>query len=76
MVSKCRSVTEVSVVMLNLTITTGQKQGHKPGPEVIKLFFMLNSAEHELLNAHKYENIKNFSIFQAQKNLECCFSCS
>ena len=38
----------------------------EPGPEVIKLFFMLNSAEHELLNAHKYENIKNFSIFQAQ----------
>ena len=23
-------------------------------PEVIKLFFMLNSAEHEILNAHKY----------------------
>ena len=23
-----------------------------------KTFFMLNSAEHELLNAHKYKNIK------------------
>ena len=38
----------------------------RPGPEVIKLFFMLNSAEHEILNAHKYENIKKFSTFQAQ----------
>ena len=24
------------------------------GLEVIKLFFMLNSAEHEVLNAHEY----------------------
>ena len=31
-----------------------------PGSEVIKLFFMFISAEHEILNAHKYENIKNF----------------
>ena len=23
-----------------------------PGPEFIKLFFILNSAEHEILNAH------------------------
>ena len=28
--------------------------------------FMLNSAEHEVLNAHKYENIKKFCIFQVQ----------
>ena len=26
------------------------------GPEVIKLFFMLNSAEHEIFSANKYEN--------------------
>ena len=25
-----------------------------------KTFFMLNSIEHEILNAHKYENIKTF----------------
>ena len=34
-----------------------------PGPEVIKLFFMLNSAEHEILTAHiklKYRQIKKF----------------
>ena len=35
----------------------------RPGPEVIKLFFMLNSVEHEILNAHKYKNIKNFGLF-------------
>ena len=31
-----------------------------PCPEAIKLFFMLNSVEHEILNAHKYKNIKKF----------------
>ena len=29
------------------------------GPEVIKLFFMLNSAEHEIFSANKYENANN-----------------
>ena len=32
------------------------------GPEVIKKI-MLNSAEHEILIAHKHKNIKKFSIF-------------
>ena len=36
-----------------------------------KTFFVLNSAEHEILNNHKHENIKKFSIFQAQISLEC-----
>ena len=31
-----------------------------------KTFFMLNSVEHEILNAHKYKNINKFSFFQAQ----------
>ena len=35
-----------------------------PGPEVIKLFFMLNSFEHKILNAHKHKNIKNFGLFR------------
>ena len=38
----------------------------RSGPEVIKLFFMLNSTEHEILNAHKYETIKKSSFFQTQ----------
>ena len=38
-----------------------------------KTFPMLNSAEHEILNAHTYKNIKKFIIFQAQISLECYF---
>ena len=34
---------------------------------------MVNSAEHGILNAHKCENIKKFSFFQAQINLEMLF---
>ena len=34
---------------------------------------MLNSVQHEILNAHKYENINKFSIFQAQISLESYF---
>ena len=44
-------------------------------PRGYKTFFMLNSDELEILNAHKYKNIKKFSIFQAQISLECYFSC-
>ena len=32
-------------------------------PEVIKLFFILNSVEHEILNAHKDKNIEKFGFF-------------
>ena len=35
------------------------------GPEVIKN--MLNSAEHEILNVHKYENIKNSNLFRLRQ---------
>ena len=34
---------------------------------------MFNSAEHEILNAHKYKNIKKFGSFKAQISLECYF---
>ena len=47
----------------NLIIETEES-----GPEVIKLL-MLNSGAHKVLNAHKYQNIKKFSIFQAQVSL-------
>ena len=40
-----------------------------------KTCLMLNLAELEILNAHKYENIKKY-FFQAQLSLECYFSCS
>ena len=32
-------------------------------PRGYKTFFMLNSIEHETLNAHKYKNVKKFCIF-------------
>ena len=35
---------------------------------------MLNSVEHEILNAHRYKNIKKFSFFKAQLILEYYFS--
>ena len=38
-------------------------------PRGYKAFSMLNSAEHEISVAHKYKNIKKYSI-------ECYFSCS
>ena len=41
-----------------------------------KTFFMLNSVEHEILNAHKYKNIKKYSFFQAKISGEGYFSCS
>ena len=35
---------------------------------------MVNSAEHEILSAHKYKNTKKFGFFfQAQISLECLF---
>ena len=36
------------------------------GREVIKLFFMLNSAEHETLNAHTHKISRNSAFFQDQ----------
>ena len=47
---------------------------HITGPQGFKTFFMLNSAEHEVFSANKYENAKNslaFLYLLAEK-----FSCS
>ena len=43
-------------------------------PRGYKTLFMLNSAEHEILNAHKCKNIKKFGFFGAQISLECYFT--
>ena len=34
---------------------------------------MLNSAEHEIVNDHKYKNLKEFSIPHAQKSCNAIF---
>ena len=36
-------------------------------PRGYKTFFMLNSAEHEIVNAHRYKNIKKFSFLCSYK---------
>ena len=33
-----------------------------PPGQGYKTFFMLSSVEHEILNAHKYKNIKKFGV--------------
>ena len=44
----------------NIFCKEGKKQKPAiPGPEVIKLFFMLNSAKHEIFSANEYENANN-----------------
>ena len=43
-------------------------------PRGYKTFFVLNSVEHEILNARMYKNIKKFGLFKAQLILECYFS--
>ena len=58
----------VDMDSLNVSTESFRTRGYKT-------FFMLNSAEHEILNAYKYKNIKKLSIFQAQISLECYFSC-
>ena len=50
-----------------------QSSDDKTRPRGYKTFFVLNSVEHEILNAHKYRNIKNFGFFKAQLSLEGYF---
>ena len=44
-------------------------------PRGYKTFFVLNSVEHEILNTHKYEHIKKFSIFQDQNAIFPAHKC-
>ena len=43
-------------------------------PRGYKTFFVLSSVEHEIVNAHKYKNIKKCGLFKVQLGLECYFS--
>ena len=49
------------------------KMTYTTRPLGYKTFSMLDSAKHEVLNAHKYKNIKKLSFFQVQISLECYF---
>ena len=41
----------------------------KSGPEVIKLFFMLNSAETKIYPAHKCSKCQQFTFYEQDKLL-------
>ena len=58
------------------TVQTQIRLVSDQAPEVIKLYScsMLNSVEHEILNAHKYKSIKKFGFFKSQISLECYFT--
>ena len=44
-------------MLIQRFMAVGQLDAFKSGPEVINIFFMLNSAEHEILKANNFENI-------------------
>ena len=46
-----------------MTLTLRNDCSPGPRPRGYKTFFMLNSVEHEILNAHKYKNIKKLGFF-------------
>ena len=62
-------------MLLEKDASSKYHRSHRTRFRSYKKKFMLNSAEHKILNAHKYKNIKKFSLLsQAQIRLECYFS--
>ena len=60
-----RSGTELSQ-FLKIFLPTSTSDCHgrtKTRPRGYKTFFILNSAEHEILDTHKYKNIKKSGFF-------------
>ena len=51
-------------------------RGFRPGPEVIKHFFKLSSAEHEISTAHKCLNSQNWWKFRFKTKKKTNLSCS
>ena len=48
---------------IHVALKQNQLHEAEAGPDGIKpFFFMLNSLEHEILNAHKYKNIKKIGF--------------
>ena len=52
--------------MLRMKFLYNRSRGHKT-------FFMLNSVEHEILNAYKYKKYQEIQLFQTQISRECIF---
>ena len=54
----------ITVIVPNIgTDRLEQKVLTRSGPDVIKFFFMLNSVEHEILNAHKHKKYPEICFF-------------
>ena len=70
------TVDNISKIMLTYFLVTHLSEtmanSVDPGSEVIKKY-MLSSAEHEILNAHKYKNIKKFGFLGSYISLELYF---
>ena len=52
-----------NVTLFSRPVAAPPSDRKKNWPRGYKTFFMLNSVEHEILNAHKYKNIKKFRFF-------------
>ena len=74
-VTMCLSITNAcQFVCVLLSLLILRMKCISSWPRGYKTFFVLNSVEHEISNAHKYKNIKKFGLFNAQLSLECYFS--
>ena len=59
----------ISVLTERLESDNVRLRALEPWPRGYKTFLMLNSAEHEIFNAHKYKNRRKFSTFYSQIRL-------
>ena len=60
---KYSSLLNMNYVPSHRRLSRGKQPPYCPGrPRGYKTFFMLNSVEHEILNAHKYKTRSKFSI--------------
>ena len=64
---KAALLVKIVVKLRNCFLTATRPRGYRT-------FFVVNSIEHEILNAHKYKYNKKFRLFKAQLSLECYFS--
>ena len=69
-----KTASQIMVFNINSVFLCHVTDQHQNSPRGYRTFFVLNSVEHEILNTHKYKNIKKFGLFKAQLSLECYFS--
>ena len=67
-VQKLENKVDIDIINPDEVIVCGAR------PRDYKTFFVLNSVEHEIFDAHKYKNIKKFGVCSGQISLKCYFS--